>query len=69
MKFFFYPLQGFGLVNNAVNVLTHRYAKLGKTVHLKHLGSDCIDLLKNAEAIIDVNILEDPTYKVAVEKV
>lgn len=54
---------------DAVNKITDRYAKLGKTVHLKYLSSDCIDLLKNAEAIIDVNILEDPTYKVAVEKV
>ena len=54
---------------DAVNKITERYAKVGKKVHLKHLSSDCIDLLKNAEAIIDVNILEDPTYKVAVEKV
>lgn len=54
---------------DAVNKITERYAKVGKTVHLKHLSADCIDLLKNAEAIIDVNILEDPTYKVAVEKV
>lgn len=54
---------------DAVNKITERYAKLGKTVHLKHLSADCIDLLKNAEAIIDVNILEDPTYTVAVEKV
>jgi len=51
----------------AVNKLTERYAKLNKKVHLKHLSSDCIDLLKNAEAIIDVNIMEDPTYKVAVD--
>lgn len=54
---------------DAVNKITERYAKMGKTVHLKHLSSDCIDLLNNAEAIIDVNILEDPTYKVAIEKV
>jgi len=54
---------------DAVNKITERYAKVGKTVHLKHLSPDCIDLLKNAEAIIDVNILEDPTYKVAIEKV
>ena len=54
---------------DAVNKITERYAKLGKKVHLKHLSPDCIDLLKNAEAIIDVNILEDPTYTVAVEKV
>lgn len=48
----------------AVNALTSRYAKLGKKVHLRHLSADCIRLLKNAEAIIDVNIMEDPSYQV-----
>lgn len=52
----------------ALNALTERYHKLGKKAHLQHLSPDCIRLLKNAEAIIDVNILEDPTYQVAVEK-
>lgn len=51
----------------AVNVITHRYAKQGKEVHLRHLSKDCINLLKNAEAIIDVNIMEDPTYKVVID--
>lgn len=54
---------------DAVNKITERYAAVGKKIHLKHLSSDCIDLLKNAEAIIDVNIMEDPTYKVAVDKI
>ena len=49
---------------DAVNKITERYAAVNKVVHLKHLSSDCVDLLKNAEAIIDVNIMEDPTYKV-----
>lgn len=52
----------------ALNKLTERYHKVGKTIHLKHLSSDCIKLLKNAEKIIDVNVLEDPTYKVVVDK-
>lgn len=52
----------------ALNVVTQRYHKLGKKVHLRHLSQDCIRLLKNAEAIIDLNIIEDPTYKVAVDK-
>jgi len=52
----------------ALNVVTHRYHKLGKKVHLRHLSNDCIVLLKNAEAIIDVNIMEDPSYKVVVDK-
>jgi SulP family sulfate permease len=52
----------------ALNVITNRYHKLGKKVHLRHLSPDCIKLLNKAEAIIDVNILEDPTYKLAIEE-
>jgi len=52
----------------AVNKLTERYLKQGKKLHLKHLSSDCRVLLENADSIIDVNILEDPTYKVAVNR-
>ncbi len=51
----------------ALNKLTERYEKVGKKVHLKHLSKDCLALLKNAEEIIDVNVLEDPTYKVLLD--
>jgi SulP family sulfate permease len=53
----------------ALNKITERYLKVGKKIHLKHLSPDCITLLKNAEEIIEVNILEDPTYKVVVDKI
>jgi SulP family sulfate permease len=52
----------------ALNSITHRYYKQGKKVHLRHLSQDCINLLNKAEAIIDVNIMEDPTYKLAIDK-
>lgn len=48
----------------ALNKITERYAKIGKKLHLKHLSADCRQLLKNANDIIDVNVMEDPTYKV-----
>ena len=48
----------------AINKLTERYLKMGKVVHLKHLSPDCITLLENADQLIDVNVMEDPTYKV-----
>ena len=48
----------------ALNKITERYAKVGKRLHLKHLSVDCRQLLKNAHEIIEVNVLEDPTYKV-----
>ena len=53
----------------ALNRLTERYSKVGKEVHLRHLSSECRKLLKDAEAIIDVNVIEDPTYKLAIDKV
>jgi SulP family sulfate permease len=49
---------------DALNKLTERYHDIGKKLHLKHLSPDCITLLKNADEIIDVNIIEDPTYPV-----
>lgn len=52
----------------ALNKLTERYHKVGKKVHLKHLSPDCKQLLHNASEIIDVNVMEDPTYKVVVDK-
>ena len=51
----------------ALNKITERYQKVGKKVHLKHLSVDCRKLLQNAEEIIDVNVLEDPTYKLLVD--
>ena len=52
----------------ALNKLTERYHRANKKLHLKHLSEDCRQLLKNAEAVIDVNILEDPIYHVATER-
>ncbi len=52
----------------ALSKLTERYHKIGKKVHLRHLSEDCRSLLKNAESVIDVNILEDPSYRVATDK-
>ena len=52
----------------ALNKLTERYKEKGKNLHLRHLSDDCRLLLKNADDIIDVNVLEDPHYKLLVDK-
>ncbi|MBE9583105.1 SulP family inorganic anion transporter [Mucilaginibacter sp. JRF] len=52
----------------ALNKLTERYRKAGKSLQLKHLSEDCRTLLKNAEGVIEVNILEDPAYHVATDR-
>ena len=52
----------------ALNKITEKYHNEGKKIQLRYLSEDCKRLLKNAEEIIDVNIMEDPTYKVAIDK-
>ncbi|WP_207514578.1 SulP family inorganic anion transporter [Longitalea luteola] len=51
----------------ALNKLTGRYHKAGKKLHLRHLSPDCRTLIKNAESVIEVNVMEDPQYKVVVD--
>ena len=53
----------------ALNKITERYLKVGKKVHLKFLSNDCQNLLKNADKLIEVNVLEDPKYKVVVDSI
>lgn len=53
----------------ALNKITERYLKMGKKLHLRHLSKDCQILLKNADKIIDINVLEDPNYKVVVDEI
>ncbi len=51
----------------AINKLAERYQKEGKTIHLRHLSKDCIKLVRKAEKICVVNIVEDPNYFVAID--
>ena len=51
----------------AINKLTERYLSKGKTIHLRHLSNDCVKLIKKAEKICVVNVLEDPDYFVAID--
>ena len=51
----------------AINRLAEKYQRADKEVHLRHLSRDCIKLIKKAEKICDINVLEDPGYYVAVD--
>jgi SulP family sulfate permease len=51
----------------ALNKLTERYRNVNKKLHLRYLSEDCKNLLKNAAELIDVNVLEDPHYKVVAD--
>jgi len=52
----------------AIDKLADRYQKSGKTLHLIHLSSECRLLLKTAKHLVEVNVLEDPQYHVAIDK-
>ena len=49
----------------AIDTLAERYIKAGKTLHLRHLNEDCRRLLRRAGDLVEVNVLEDPRYRVA----
>ena len=49
----------------AIDTIAERYANRNKTIHLRHLSPECSKLLKKAGSLVEVNVLEDPTYKVA----
>jgi len=51
----------------AINKIAEKYQKAGKTIHLWHLSHDCRALIKKAEKICDVNVLEDPEYTIAID--
>ena len=50
-----------------INKVTEMYQRSGKTVHLWHLSKDCVSLIKKAEKICVVNVLEDPDYFVSID--
>lgn len=52
----------------AIDALTAKYDALGKEIHLRHLSHECRELIRNAEKFVEINVLEDPHYHVATNK-
>ena len=49
----------------AIDSLAERYQRAGKQVHLRHLSEECRELLTQAGDLVEVNVMEDPKYHVA----
>ncbi|SIS82061.1 SulP family inorganic anion transporter [Neptunomonas antarctica] len=49
----------------AIDAVAERYLAAGKSLHLRHLNQECIDLLEKAGSLVEVNLIEDPHYKIA----
>jgi len=51
----------------AIDALASKYEAAGKRLHLRHLSPDCQRLLEKAGNLVEVSVLEDPDYEVAVD--
>ncbi len=49
----------------AIDALADRYTRAEKRLHIKHLSQECQNLLVKAGDLVEVNMLEDPRYYVA----
>jgi SulP family sulfate permease len=52
----------------AIDALAARYQQAGKTLHLRHLSPDCLELLDKAKGMVEINEYEDPHYHIADNK-
>ena len=53
---------------DALNKLTEKYSSANKKLHLQHLSEDCKRLLRDADGIIEVNIIEDSDNRIMTKK-
>lgn len=52
----------------AIDTLAERYLSRGKTMHLRHLSRECTKLLTKAGSLVEINVIEDPDYHIATDK-
>ena len=52
----------------AIDTLAERYVNAGKKLHLRHVSPECRQLLHKAGDLVEVNVMEDPRYHVAVDE-
>lgn len=53
---------------DAIKSVADEYIKLGKNLHLRHLSEECRKLLGKAGNLVEINVLEDPDYHIAMDK-
>lgn len=49
----------------AIDGLALRYHQAGKTLHLRHLSPDCLELLSKAKDMVEIDSYADPHYHIA----
>ena len=52
----------------AIDNIANKYKNAGKKLHLVHLSPECLEILDTAKEMVEVNLLEDPKYHIADDK-
>lgn len=50
---------------DAIDGLADKYKEQGKKLHIRHISPDCSVLLTKAQEYVEMNVNEDPRYKIA----
>ncbi|MGB2426537.1 MAG: SulP family inorganic anion transporter [Alteromonas sp.] len=53
---------------DALDGLADKYEQNGKKLHIRHISPECRSLLVKANKYVEMNVNEDPRYKVATDK-
>lgn len=52
----------------ALNTITQRYKNAGKMIHLRHLSDECYQFIEDSKEVVEINLIEDPHYHVALNE-
>ena len=52
----------------AIDNIANKYKNAEKKLHLVHLSPECLEILDTAKEMVEVNLLEDPKYHIADDK-
>ena len=53
---------------DAIDSLADKYQEQGKKLHIRHISSECRALMTKAQGYVEMNLNEDPRYKIATDK-
>ena len=48
--------------------MADKYEQQGKKLHIRHISDECRNLLRKADKFVEINVNEDPRYRVATDK-
>ena len=53
---------------DALDGLADKYEQAGKKLHIRHVSQECQSLLNKAGKFVEINVNEDPRYRIATDK-